>query len=53
MGVDEGANEAAKVGVGGDCLVGCGGGQKVCECGVDGFVGLPANRGHVVGLPSA
>ena len=37
VGVDEGADEAAQVGVGGDGLVGCGGGEEVCECGVDGF----------------
>ena len=36
VGVDEGADEAAQVCVGGYCLVGCGGGEEVCECGVDG-----------------
>ena len=37
LGVDEGADEAAQIRVGGYCLVGCGGGEEVCECGVDGF----------------
>ena len=37
VGVDEAADKAAQICVGGDCLVGCGGGEEVCKCGVDGF----------------
>ena len=37
VGVDEGADKPPQVGVRGYCLVGCGGGEEVCECGVDGF----------------
>ena len=35
--VDEGADKSAQISIGGYCLVGCGGGEEVCECGVDGF----------------
>ena len=37
VGVDEGADKPAQIRIGGDCFVGCGGGEEVCECGVDGF----------------